>query len=167
MNRRGVALLLALVALLIVTGLATAVLAAARLRWLSGSRQLAARQAFEAAAGAVARHASGWDTTVAASLPPGGITALGSRHRSTSPETHDSLVRLGTSLFLIRSVGLVKAMDGSVLAQDGVAQLVEVMSVVTPDTMALAEGVVRRSRRDDVEILPFVRSVPRGWWRWP
>lgn len=167
MNRKGMAFLLVLIALLLVTGLATAVLASARLRQVSGSRQLAARRAFEAAAGSAARHASEWNAVAATGLLPGAgrrlVTAVG----SPWTEMHDSLVRLGTSLYLIRSVALAKAEDGSTLAREGVAQLVEVMPPGAGGGIDSSVALVRGSELDDVVMLPPVRLTLRGWWRWP
>jgi hypothetical protein len=137
MNRRGVALLLALLALVIAGALATSVLALARLRWLSGYRQLAARQALEAAAGAAASHAAQWDASGAGSLSPGIVVPLAGRSFG-SLVTRDSLVRLGPNLYLVRSVALVTAGDGSVLARDGVAQLVELVPLPLPESTLLA-----------------------------
>jgi len=167
MNRKGMALLMVLIALLLVTGMATAVLAAARLRQVSGSRQLAARRAFEAAAGSAARHAAEWDAAAATGLTPGSgrqlLTAVG----PPSPEMHDTVVRLGASLYLIRSVALVKARDGSTLAREGVAQLVEVMPPAAGSGIGSSGGALRGSVLDNVEIVPPVRLTARGWWRWP
>ena len=167
MNRRGMALLVVLIALLMVTGMAAAALAAARYRLVSGSRQLAARRAFEAAAGSAARHAAEWNAAAAADMMPGTgrrlVTAVG----SPLTEMHDSLVRLGTSLYLIRSVALAKAWDGSILAREGVAQLVEVMPPAAGSGIHSSEVPMRRSGLDDVEMVPPARLMTRGWWRWP
>jgi len=130
-NRRGVALLVALLALLLTGALASLVLAAARLRWLSGERQLAARRAFEGADGAAGWHATEWDTQTVAPLRPGVVAALPGRALPGLLQTHDSVIRLGTHLYVVRSVGLVTAADGSVLARDGVALLVEAVPAMS------------------------------------
>lgn len=168
MNRKGMAVLVVLITLLLVTGLATAVLTAARLRQVSGARQLAARRALEAATGWAARHAAEWDPAAAAGLMPGGGRWLPIAGRGPpSLEIHDTLVRLGASLYLIRSVVLVKTGDGSTLAREGVAQLVEVMPPAAAGAIAPSRAVMAGSMLDDVEIVPPVRPTVRGWWRWP
>jgi hypothetical protein len=159
-NRKGMALLIALIALLVVSGLAAAALAAARLRWLSGSRQLAARLAFEAAAGSSARHVSEWDTVAARGLAPTATTGL-SGYRQASLVTYDSLIRLGASLYLVRSIAQVVARDGSVQARDGVAQLVE----AGPDTVGSWVDPMCLYYRDN--IVSVSGCLPRSWWRWP
>jgi len=162
MNRRGVALLAALVALLLAGALAALVLAAARLRWLSGYRQIAGREALEGAAGAAAWHTAEWDSVVAGSLLPGMVTSLVGRRLPGSLRTHDSIIRLGSHLYLVRSVGEVTTGDGSVLARDGVAQLVELWPAAPPDS---AVGAVRHSRRPGVVDLPgHLRRGPSVDW---
>ncbi len=138
MNRQGVALFMAMVALLLAGALATVVLAAARLRWLSGYRQLAARQAYEAAAGAVGRHVAEWDSVVTSDLVPGIVAPLAGPDLPGSIRTHDSVIRLGAHLFLLRSVGEAITADGSVLARDGVAQLIELQTADPPERTSSA-----------------------------
>ena len=145
MNRRGTAMLIALVALLLTAALATAVLAAARLRWLNGSRQLAARMVLEAAAGSTIRHRVQWNPPLANGLATGETIALPGTATRAGLRYQDSLSRLDSSLFLIRSAVQAIGADGEVMARDGVGELVE----LTGDS---AEPV---------------RRVPRGWWRWP
>lgn len=156
------ALLIALIALLLVSALATAALAAARLRWISGTRQIAARLAYEAAAGSALRHAAEWDTAAAQTLLPGAARGLGG-YRQASLATYDSLIRLGAFSYLIRSVAQVAAQDGSVLAREGVAQLVEAV----PDTGGVRLDSLCVYYRDNVVSVSTVLCVSRGWWRWP
>jgi hypothetical protein len=140
------AMLIALVALLLTSALATAVLAAARVRWLSGSRQLAARRALEAAAGSSARHRAQWDDAVATSMTLGQTIGLPGPSLGAGLRNQDSLTRVDSSIYLIRSAVQVVSADGFIQARDGVAELVEVE----------ADGRARGARR-----------LPGGWWRWP
>jgi hypothetical protein len=154
------ALLIALIALLVVSGMAAAALAAARLRWLSGARQIAARRALEAAAGSSARHVAEWDTVAARGLAPTAARGLSGYHQA-SLVTYDSLIRLGASLYLVRSIAQVEALDGSVQARDGIAQLVE----VGPDTVAWSVEPMCLYYRDNV--VSVSNCLPGSWWKWP
>jgi hypothetical protein len=164
MNRRGVALFAVMVALLLAGALASVVLAAARLRWLSGYRQLAGRQAYEAAAGLVAQHVTEWDSLVTSGLLPGTVAPLAGPSVPGSIRTHDSVIRLGVYLFLVRSVGEVTAADGSVLARDGVAQLVELQPSSATESTSSAAGSeappVYANCRYAIEIIAPGQSTP-------
>lgn len=170
MNRRGIALLAALAGLLLVTGLATAMLATARLRLLAGTRQLASRRALEAARGAVDRRAANWDTAATGSLALGMIVGLPPVPAPPGVTTHDSLVRIGAGLFLVRSSALATADGGGVLARDGVGRLLQLV----PDEVLLdsaarvdLEARLLRESRDNVALLHRVTFVTNGWIRWP
>jgi hypothetical protein len=164
MNRRGVALFAVMVALLLTGALAAVVLAAARLRWLSGYRQLAGRQAYEAAAGAVAQHVTEWDSLVTRGLVPGTVAPLAGPSVPGSIRTHDSVIRLGAYLFLVRSVGEVIAADGSVLARDGVAQLVELQPSGATESPSSEAGsqvpLVYANCRHAIEMIAPSQSTP-------
>jgi len=146
MNRRGMAMLIALVALLLTSALATAVLASARLRWLSGSRQLAARRALEAAAGSTARHRAQWDDAIATGLALGQTVELSAAGLGPDLRNQDSLTRVDSLIYLVHSAVQVTSVDGFIRARDGVAELIEIE----------VDSAGRRARR-----------LPGGWWRWP
>ena len=148
MNRRGVALVAAMVAVLLVGTLAAMILSLARLHWLAGNRLLAARQARSAAEGIVDWEIAHWDST-RAGFPAGQIIAVTGPPVSGLVRSNASVVRLGPRLYLIRVVSEVTDRDGGVLARDGVAQLVG----ESGDSGAGGGGMSR---------------VPGGgWWRWP
>jgi hypothetical protein len=140
MNRRGIALPTALLALLFSTAVASLVLNAATRRLEAGTRLLAARKALAAADGAVAWHGAAWDTTLAGSLVPGTVAALPAPTLPGEVETRDSLVRLGPGLYLLRSTGIVR-FGAREVARQAVAQL-------------------RRSSSRGSQF------VPGGWWQW-
>lgn len=167
MNRRGIALLMALVSLLLLTGLATAVLASARLRLLAGSRRLAGRQAIEAARGAVDRHSAEWDSS-AAGAPVGVVVGQPTAHASAGLVSHDSLVRLGATLFLLKSTGVATSIGGSVLARAGASRLVQVIppSDLEDSTELFAlRARLLRSSRDNVAITLPVTYITNSWFR--
>jgi hypothetical protein len=145
MNRRGIALPTALLALLISSALAAAALATARLRWLSGSRQLAAAAAQASAAGAVDWRTADWDYRIAESLPIGAMIGFSGAVAAlpTDLRTHDSLFRLSHGVFLVRSVAERVDVDGRVLARDDVGRIVQALAHRIPDSAAvIAAGVI-------------------------
>lgn len=169
MNRKGIALPMALVAVLLMTALSTAALNTARLRMLTGARTLAARRALEAANGAVARHAAKWDST-AGTAPLGQTVGWPSAYNSPSLATSDSLTRLGRHLFLVRVTATAKSMGGTELARDRVSRVVR---LIPPELLSdsahrvALDAWVLRSSRDNVAMMPGVMFVANGWWRWP
>lgn len=168
MNRRGMALLMALVSLLLITGLAMAMLASARLRLLAGSRQLATRRAFEAARGGVDRQSAEWDSS-AATAAVGVVVGRPSAYSSARLVTYDSVVQLGGGLFLVRSLGVASSVAGDVLARDGAGRLVQVIPAreLEDSTERLAQRArLLRSSRDNVAIVPPVAYVTNGWFQW-
>jgi hypothetical protein len=148
MNRRGIALVAALVAMLLAGILAATILAAARLQWLAGHRLLAARQALPAAEGIANWEVAHWDSALA-DLPIGLTVPLARPSVPGLVRSNASVVRLGPGLYLIRAVVEVTDREGGVLARDGVAQLVG----ESGDSGSRESGINR---------------VPAGaWWRWP
>lgn len=169
MNRRGMAMLMALVSLLLITGLAMAVLASARLRLLAGSRELAGRRALEAARGGVDRQSAEWDPSAAASAAIGVVVGRPSAHSSPLVVTYDSVLRLSASLYLVRSSGVASSAAGDVLARDGASRLVRVIPAGeledSTERLALTAGLLRSSR-DNVAIMLPVAYTTNSWFRW-
>src|SRR5262245_40201448 len=99
MNRRGVALLIALQAILLLTGLATMALLTARTRSLASGRRLTSLMVRAAASGEAANRATTLSPTLRDSLPPevpallGGLIVPGG-----GVQTTDSVVRLSADL---------------------------------------------------------------------
>jgi hypothetical protein len=160
---------MALVLLLLITALASAMLASARLRLLTGSRQLAGRRAFEAARGAVERQTAEWDSSTAASAGIGVVVGRPSAHASPGLVTHDSTVRLGVGLYLVKSTAVASSQGGAVVARDGASRLIQVIPTeLLEDSLTRARLEVRllRSSRDNVAILLPVTFITNGWSRW-
>lgn len=165
MNRRGMALPLTLLGLLLITGLATASMALARLRMSRGFRRLAARQAHEAARGAVDRHAVEWDSIAAGSMAVERTIPLSSAYSSARVVTSDTLLRLGAGLYSVRSSAVVLA-GGNLLGRDGASRVVRVTPpAILHDSAARARLVIwmLRSSRDNVSMVSGVSFVTNGW----
>jgi hypothetical protein len=163
MNRRGGALLAALLALLVAGFLAATILASARLRYLSGYRRLASAEASAAALGTVAWwgtewRAGRWDDSVgigqARTLPP-------SLPRLARVRTSDSLVRLGPTLLLVRSSAERLDGNGTVLAREGWALAISTRAPALPESAAvIAAGGVSR---EPGSVVSGTDHTPPGW----
>ncbi len=161
MNRRGFVLPLVLLSLALMGALAGAVMLGSRLRWQSGKRSLEALQAHSAAESEVARLVARWDPLLADSMVVGRIAAIPAGSTGQGIAAADSVMRLGQGLYLVRSVGLRTAADGTLLARDGVAELIRLESPSLPDSMAVATAgavdVADAGRIDGSD------HVPSGW----
>ncbi len=162
MNRRGVALLLALFAILLAAALATAALTTARLRWRTGHGLLMGAEATVAAEASVAFHRVAWDSVAADSLTVGGSMELGVPLTGTgSTRVIDSLLRLGPNLYQLRSIAERLAADNRLLARDDVTALVERITPTLLDSAALVAtappGIT------DSATIEGDDHIPAGW----
>ena len=128
MSRRGVALPVALLALVVAAALATAALAAGRLRYLTGHRRLALAEASAAASGTVEwwrgeLSRAGWTDTLAIGRPSALSSSLPLPGRL---RTRDTVVRLGPNLLLVRSTGERIDADGSILAREELEGIIRI-----------------------------------------
>ncbi len=161
MNRRGVALPLALLTMLILGALAAGVLIMARVRWQSGERMIHALQARSLAESEAERVIANWDPLRAESLAIGAIVGISGTSPGGGLDAQDSLLRLGRGLFLVRSIGRRTAADGALLARDAVARLVRLVAPLVPDSAAvLGAGAVTLSA---LAIVDGSDHVPAGW----
>jgi hypothetical protein len=161
MNRRGAALLVVVAGLLVITAMAAAGYTLARLRWLESESGLRAAAARLAAAGEVERTLAQWNPILAETLVAGQAVALGTMAWGTGVTTHDSLLRLGPRLYLVRAIGEQRAADHSLLAREGVARLVFLERPDVPDGQAiLSAGPVRVAEGGVVD---GGDQVPPGW----
>lgn len=161
MNRRGVALPLTMLALLLLGALASLVLLSARMRWLSGMRGLEALQARLHAEGEADRVVARWDPIRADSMAVGSVEAIPPAVAVPGLIATDSLLRLGAGLYLVRTVGARIDADGAMRARDGVARLVRLLSAVVPDSAAsFAAGP---SMVVDAALVDGGDVVPAGW----
>ena len=159
MNRRGTVLVTVLLALLLTGALATAALAAARLRHLAGLRAMAAARASLLVDRRLEIHRAALDPVAAESLTIGVPVPLAEG---------DTLRRLGASLYQLRVLVEVQLATGSVVARDGAAQLLELLQLCSPAALLQSPPGMTDGRRSScvspVTISRF-RRVPGGWWR--
>jgi hypothetical protein len=161
MTRNGAALPGALLLLVLLGGLSALGLQSARLRSLAGARALARARALTVAEAGIERAAARWDPLLAGSLGQGAWQGLTPLAPSAGASSHDTLFRLGQSLFLLKAVGEQRAADGHLLARASLARLVRLESPALPDTVAavVAAGATVTAnfgvRGED--------AVPAGW----
>lgn len=162
MNRRGGALLLALLILILLGGLASLALAASRLRARSGDRTLAQARARAAALSGLAEREAHWDPVFAQALPMGGVGALpGTPVLSDGLQRADSLLRLGASLYLLRTIGELRDGSGNLLAREGLGRLLRLEAPGIPDSAAaFVRGPVMLLADSG---LSGSDQVPAGW----
>ena len=162
MNRRGAALLLALLVLLLLGGLASLALAAGRLRARAGDRTLAQARARAAALSGLAEREARWDPVLAASLPIGGAGALpGTPALTDGLQRADSLLRLGATLYLLRTTGELRDGSGNLLAREGLGRLLRLEAPGIPDSAAaFVSGPILLLADSAVS---GADQVPAGW----
>lgn len=164
MNRRGFVLPLVLLSLALMGALAGAVMLGSRLRWQSGKRSLEALQAHAVAESEVARLIAGWDPLLADSMLVGAVAAIPASSPGHGISAADSVMRLGQGLYLVGAVGLRTAADGTLLARDGIAELIRLESPTLPDSMAVSTAgpldVTDAGQIDGID------HVPSGWTGW-
>ncbi|MBK8002759.1 MAG: hypothetical protein IPK12_02175 [Gemmatimonadetes bacterium] len=162
MNRRGGALLLALLILVLLGGLASLALAAGRLRARSGDRTLAQARARATALSGLAEREAHWDPAFAQALPVGGADALpGTPVLTDGLQRTDSLLRLGASLYLLRTIGELRDGSGNLLAREGLGRLLRLEAPGIPDSAAaFVRGPVMLLADSS---LSGSDQVPAGW----
>lgn len=155
MNRRGAALLVALLALMLAGAIASAALATGHLRWRAGLARRAAAEASLTVSSALEQHLGSWSSAFD-SMPVGGVQEIA---RVDSPRIRrcDSLTRLSTSLFQLKSVVEIGPVGGPAVGREAAALL------VLQAGPGLVDGIGSGILRDSLDSTP--RRVPGGWWR--
>jgi hypothetical protein len=159
MNRRGAALIVALLALLIAGAVASAALATGQLRWRAGLAQRAAARATLEVQSALDRTFVAWDNRRFDSLPVGAVWEVG-RVEGGGSRQRDSVARLGPWLFQVRSVAEIGAPDAPPLARDAAALLITLAPLALADSAAVVAPAL--SIRDGARVDGSDR-VPAGW----
>ena len=160
-GERGVALALAVFALVVVGALVAAACLAGTLEQRSGRNTVYAAEAADAAESGNATTLGTWDATLNA-LAPGDSTtrALGSAGpRTTAAST---VIRLNEQLFLVRSVGRRTDANGQVLARRTVAIVGRQLPESLTTSAALAVGRPLASAGAALRIVGE-DEVPEGW----
>lgn len=162
MNRRGIALLLALLGIVLAAVLATATLTAARLRWRTGRGLLAAAQASTAVSASLAVRQAAWDPRSVDTVPIGQAVPWAASVPSTpSVLTYDSIIRLGPALYQLRTVAERVTADGTLLARDGAVELIELAAPLLVDSSAVVAPVAPIV--GGTAVIDGADRVPPGW----
>lgn len=155
MNRRGTALILALLLLMLTGALATAALSLAQLRWRSGLARRAAARATLELHSALDRQLAGWQPRFD-SLSAGEVIEIG-RAEGDRLWRRDSLRRLGPTLYQLRSVVETDGADGAPQGRAAAAVLVGIPRLSADSHYAgsmVLDSTIRRPG-----------PIPGGWWR--
>ena len=137
-NERGIALALAVFALVIIGALVAGTVFAGRLEMKGGSNSVYASQAFEAADAGLASTMGGWQSGYN-NLKTGDSLALADVSLGGNAYTYGKIVRVSTSTFLIRSTGERRmSAAGAVLARRQLATLAKLYMTNVPVRAALA-----------------------------
>lgn len=161
MNRRGVSLLVVVLLLLVLAGALGLLFSTSWLSAREGATALWSTRVRLAADGESERALATWDPLLAETIPSGSGVALGGTAPGRGVTTRDSLFRLGEALYLLHVVAEERSFAGVLLARDGVARVVPMVSPDFPDSqgiMALGPAAVTATaavRGED--------HLPGGW----
>lgn len=160
-DERGVALLLALFALVLVGAIVAGSFWGASVERKLGENVAATVQAFSAAEAGADEVIGSWVAASFDTIPVGSALDLGTTSLGSGAFYTDSLVRLNGTLFLIRSIGERRTTAGSMLARSSVGRLlrldqpaIAMNAAVTTLEGFSSTGSTWISGRD---------SVPAGW----
>lgn len=161
MSRTGGALPASLLLILLLGGLGGLALHTARLQRAAGAKALHHAGAQTAAAAGLERAEAAWDPIAAGRLGVGAAHGLPLAPAAGGSISHDTLLRLGAGLFLLRSAGEYRAPDGLLLARAGLARLIRLETPAVPDTAAALVGAGLQVTADSG--VQGEDIVPPGW----
>lgn len=143
MNRRGHAVFLVLLLLLLFGALSALALASARLRLTGGQSETARSQAILLAEGDVNRQVGQWDPLLAETLAVGGRAQLAGSVSPAGTTVADSLERLGQGLYLVGATVERRSRAGMLQARERTSQLVvRTAPTLREDASIIAGGIV-------------------------
>jgi hypothetical protein len=127
-DERGIALALALFALVVIGALVSGSFFAGWLEQQSGRNTMFAAQALEAAEAGLSDVLANADPAAVEALPIGGLSLdLGTLALGTGVTAARQIIRLTSSLFFVRSTGIRRNADGNPLATRSLGLLVRVV----------------------------------------
>lgn len=137
-NERGIALALAVFALVVIGAIVAGTVFAGRLEQRGGENAIYANQAFEAADAGLASTMGAWSSTYN-NMTVGDSTTLTTTQLGTGTNVYNTrtLVRLNSVTFLIRSTGERRNSSGTVLARRQLATLAKLYTTSIPIRAAL------------------------------
>lgn len=136
-DERGMALALAIFALIVVGALVAGAFMAGHLEQRSGRSTLYAAQAADAAEAGAAETVASWDAAVLNALPPGDTVVFPSVPLGGRTAFRASVTRLNTELFLIQSLGSRANADGGTLARRTIGVVARLASLGAGPAAAL------------------------------
>ena len=137
MNRRGASLLVVVLLLLVLAGGVGLLFSTSWRAAREGSTTLWSTRVRLAADAEAERALADWDPQLAETLPTGSGVALRGTARGRGVTTRDSLFRLGEALYLLHVVAEERSFAGVLLARDGVARIVPLLSPAIPDSQGI------------------------------
>jgi len=160
-SERGMALPLALFALIIIGVLITAVFTIARLEQRQGNGSIATLQAFEAAETGLASLVANWNTATYNSLAVDSTITLATVNVGGGARHTRSLRKMNATTFLARSEGQLLDPNGRIRSRREVLQLLRLLTAQIPINAAITTRVgINVTGSSQVS---GVDSVPNGW----
>lgn len=162
-DERGIALAVAMLALVVIGALVAGTFFAGRLEQRGGQNSVYAAQAFEAAdAGTIATMAA-WNVALNTGAI-GTVTALGTTSLGGGVSYNTSATKVSNSVFLIRSEGQRTTPAGTILARRLIGTLVRLkIAEIDIQAAVTARGTVRVGGNATVDGNDHVPGVPADW----
>lgn len=167
-DRRGAALPLVLLLVALLGTLAGLTLLGSRIRSLAGERSLDHVRAAAHAHGGIQQALGTWAALAADTLPVGAGMALAPSVRPGLQST-DSILRLGQTLYLVRSASERVRADGSLLARAGIGYLLQLVRPALPESAAVTsagpvtlQGRALASGYDSLPAASWAAGCPGG-----
>lgn len=160
-NERGMALAVAIFALVLIGALVAMAFFSGRLEQRGGAGSVYAVQAFEAAEAGMVDVIARWDATAFDSLAPGSSLPLDEASLDGGEWYRPTVTRLNETLFLVRAEGTRRGPSGQFLARRVLGTLVRLETPgVAPAAALTAAGAVTLSQSATVDGRD---GVPPGW----
>ena len=160
-DERGMALAVAIFALVVIGALVAGAFFAGTLEQRTGRNTLYAAQAADAAEIGVSKVVSDWDQFNLNNTAIGATTALGTT--TVGSTTYDqNVTRLNNDLFLVKSLGKRLDASGNTLAQRSVAMVTRLSYVSATANAAVTAGKSVNFNGTAFEVIGN-DSVPQGW----
>jgi hypothetical protein len=160
-DERGMALAVAIFALVVIGALVAGAFFAGHLEQRTGRNTLYAAQAADAAEMGVSKVVSDWDQFNLNSTAVGATTALGTTTVGRTTYNQD-VIRLNNDLFLVKSLGKRLDASGNTLAQRTVAMVTRLSYVSATANAAVTAGKSVNFNGNAFEVVGN-DSVPAGW----
>ncbi len=160
-SERGIALAIALFAMVVIGGIVSATFYMGFLEQQSGRNTMYATQAFEASEAGLAATLENWNSTIYNAMVPGDTLTLPTVNMTGGVSFTAALTRLNPNIFLVRSTGIRLDAGGNVLAERTVATLSRLLVPSIDLNAALTvNGAIGLGGSAEVS---GVDSIPAGW----